>query len=90
MQHLAFQGVYKLISDGIRGNTSDFRSWEKVKKIYIALPLLSEQNEIADYLDKKCAEIEAIIADKQFQLETIEKYKKSLIYEYVTGKKEVA
>lgn len=90
LQHLAFQGVYKLISDGIRGNTSDFRSWEKVKKIYIALPLLSEQNEIADYLDKKCAEIEAIIADKQFQLETIEKYKKSLIYEYVTGKKEVA
>lgn len=54
------------------------------------VPPISEQKEIADYLDKKCAEIEAIIADKQSQLETIEKYKKSLIYEYVTGKKEVA
>lgn len=89
MQHLAFQGVYKLISDGIRGNTSDFRSWEKVKDIYIAFPLRSEQKEIADYLDKKCAEIESIITDKKIQIETIEKYKKSLIYEYVTGKKEV-
>lgn len=89
MQHLAFQGVYKLISDGIRGNTSDFRSWEKVKDIYIAFPSYAEQKEIADYLDKKCAEIEAIISDKKAQLEVIEKYKRSLIYEYVTGKKEV-
>lgn len=89
MQHLAFQGVYKLISDGIRGNTSDFRSWEKVKDIYIAFPSYAEQKEIADYLDKKCAEIESIIVDKKSQLDVIEKYKRSLIYEYVTGKKEV-
>ena len=38
MQYLAFQGVYKLISNGVRGNTSDFRSWDKVKDIYIPLP----------------------------------------------------
>ena len=53
------------------------------------VPPLDEQQEIADYLDNKCAEIEQIIADKKSQIETLENYKKSLIYEYVTGKKEV-
>ena len=53
------------------------------------VPPLSEQQEIAEYLDKKCAEIDAVIADKQSQIQTLELYKKSLIYEYVTGKKEV-
>ena len=53
------------------------------------VPPQAEQKEIADYLDKKCSEVDSIIADKKAQLETIEKYKKSLIYEYVTGKKEV-
>lgn len=53
------------------------------------LPPLDEQQEIAEYLDNKCAEIEQIIADKKSQIETLDDYKKSLIYEYVTGKKEV-
>lgn len=53
------------------------------------VPPLNEQQEIADYLDNKCAEIEQIIADKKSQIETLDGYKKSLIYEYVTGKKEV-
>ena len=56
---------------------------------YLILPPLGEQQEIADYLDNKCAEIERIIADKKTQIETLDGYKKSLIYEYVTGKKEV-
>lgn len=56
---------------------------------FIPLPPLDEQQEIADYLDNKCAEIEQIIADKKSQIETLDGYKKSLIYEYVTGKKEV-
>ena len=41
-------------------------------------------------LDEKCSEIDATIADKQKQLETLDEYKKSLIFEYVTGKKEVS
>ena len=53
------------------------------------VPPIDEQQEIADYLDNKCAEIEQIIADKKSQIETLDGYKKSLIYEYVTGKKEV-
>ena len=55
----------------------------------IPVPPLEEQREIAEYLDTKISEIDTIIADKQKQIETIEEYKKSLIFEYVTGKKEV-
>lgn len=50
---------------------------------------LSEQKVIVNYLDNKCAEIDKIISSKEEQLNTLEEYKKSLIYEYVTGKKEV-
>jgi len=90
LRHLAFQGVYKLISNGVRGNTSDFRSWDKVKDICIALPRsIQEQKDICDYLDRLCNEIDGIIAEKQSQLLALEEYKKSLIFEYVTGKKEV-
>ena len=62
---------------------------EKVKNTYIALPSLTEQQEIADFLDVKCGEIDALIAGKKEQAETLRAYKKSLIFEYVTGKKEV-
>ncbi len=60
------------------------------KKIKIPLPPISEQERIADYLDKQCAEIESIISQKQEQLLMLTDYKKSLIFEYVTGKKEIA
>lgn len=90
MQYLAFQGVYKLISNGVRGNTSDFRSWDKVKDIYIPLPeSIDEQHRICDYLDKVCVEVENAIEKKKEQLDILEDYKKTVIYEYVTGKKEV-
>lgn len=89
LQHLAFLGVYKLISNGVRGNTSDFRSWDKVANIAIPWPDYYEQKRISDYLDELCLKIESIITDKKKQLEILAEYKKSLIYEYVTGKKEV-
>lgn len=60
-----------------------------MKNILIPVPPVQEQEEIAKYLNEKCAEIDSIIEDKKAQLETIENYKKSLIYEYVTGKKKV-
>lgn len=53
------------------------------------LPSYEEQIVIASYLDSKCSEIDSLISDKQKQLETLAEYRKSLIYEYVTGKKEV-
>lgn len=90
MQHLAFQGVYKLISNGVRGNTSDFRSWDKVRDIWIAIPKTrQEQEAICDYLDRQCNAVEEVISTKKQQLEVLATYKKSLIFEYVTGKKEV-
>ena len=70
----------------------DFRLrlyWPEFKNIRICLPLLEEQREIADYIDQKSAELDALIAKKEQFLAELENYKKSLIYEYVTGKKEV-
>lgn len=62
---------------------------EELGKINQIVPPAKEQKAIADYLDKKCSEIDSIIAAKKLQLSTLEDYKKSLIYEYVTGKKKV-
>ena len=60
-----------------------------IAKTSVLLPPLKEQQQIADYLDKKCAEIDKLISIKQQKIETLTEYKKSLIYEYVTGKKQV-
>ena len=62
---------------------------EELGEISIFVPEKQEQQAIADYLDAKCAEIDQTIAQKQEQLDILADYKKSLIYEYVTGKKEV-
>lgn len=63
---------------------------DKYSNLPITAPNIHEQKELVMYLDTKCAEIDAIIVDKKAQLETLAEYKKSLIYEYVTGKKEIA
>ena len=52
-------------------------------------PPLEEQQAIADFLDKKCAEIDALISLKQSKIDALKDYKKSIIYEYITGKKEI-
>lgn len=64
-------------------------NWREMKKISIPVPPLTEQERVAEFLDAKCAEVDALIAEKQNQLATLEEYKKSVIFEYVTGKKEV-
>ena len=55
---------------------------------FLDIPI-TEQQTIADYLDKKCSEIDKLISIKQQKIESLKEYKKSIIYEYVTGKKEV-
>ena len=70
---------------GVR-KTLDF---SELGKKYFVTPSIEEQSKIVAFLDSKCKEIEAIIASKKQQLTVIDSYKKSLIYEYVTGKKEV-
>lgn len=64
-------------------------SGEGLRDINLVFPALSEQTEIANYLDAKCAEIDKLIAKKEQLVKELESYKKSLIYEVVTGKREV-
>lgn len=78
--------VFYNMGNGVRQSLN----YSEFSKLLIIVPPLPEQQAIADYLDKKCAEIDSIIADKKAQLEVLDEYKKSVIYEYVTGKKEVA
>ena len=63
---------------------------DKLSSMPIPLPPLSEQQGIASYLDDKCSEIDKLIAVKQQKIEKLKDYKKSLIYECVTGKREIA
>ena len=62
---------------------------DKLACCRLLLPSLTEQQAISDYLDKKYAEIDSLISLKQSKIEQLKEYKKSIIYEYVTGKKEV-
>ncbi len=59
------------------------------KQIHIPYPNIAEQQAIADYLDDKCADIDSLIQTKQSKIDSLKEYKKSIIYEYVTGKREV-
>lgn len=70
------------------GNTTIIHLYQnRFAKFKLALPPINEQKEIVNYLDKKCSEIEELLNSKIQQKEQMEQYKKSVIYEYVTGKK---
>lgn len=88
MRNKSLAAEFRRLSGGIREGQWDLAA-ASLENCFICIPPLSEQHVIADYLDAKCGEIAATIAEKQKQLTTLEEYKKSLIYEYVTGKKEV-
>lgn len=81
-----FVRYYKYSSTG---STIESLSQEKLGNFIFPVYDLLSQQQIVDYLDTKCSEIDALIADKKRQLDILAEYKKSLIYEYVTGKKEV-
>lgn len=72
------------------GTTFKEISAQKFGMFKLALPDFNEQKEIADYLDVKCDEINKLIELKEQKIKELEKYKRSLIFEYITGKKEVA
>lgn len=71
------------------GGVRKILNFEELKRNYIIVPPIDEQKSIANYLDKKCEEIDACIEEKKQQISVLETYKKSIIFEYVTGKKEV-
>ena len=78
--------VFYNMGNGVRQGLN----YSEFSRLMVFEPSYDEQVAIADHLDAKCAEIDDTIAQKQEQLSTLEAYKKSLIYEYVTGKKEVS
>lgn len=79
----ALQRTCNFIRDG-----QDLR-YSNFSQVPLYIPPMNEQKQIADYLDDKCLEIDTIIAEKRAQKNVLGQYKKSLIFEYVTGKKEV-
>lgn len=83
-----YKEEFKRISGGIREGQWDL-SPEGFSNTLVLLPSIEEQNEILDYILQKEMEIDSLIADKKRQRGILTEYKKSLIYEYVTGKKEV-
>ena len=88
LRSMAYGEVFTALSTGIRVRSCDLR-WNKLAELLYPLPPIDEQNNIVNYIDEQIARTNEIIADKKSQIETLDGYQKSLIYEYVTGKKEV-
>ena len=87
MQLLALKSYWMKYAVGTRKDPNI--SQDVVARMKILIPPLDEQKEITDYLDAKCAEIDRLIAKKEQLVKELESYKKSLIYEVLTGKREV-
>ena len=79
------RNYYSSLSVGTSSSMQNI-SQDQFANAIIVLPPLSEQQSIATYLDTKCSEIDSLIAIKQQKIETLKDYKKSVIYEAVTGK----
>ena len=89
MQMCYSNRIFYGLGQGVSGMGRWRLQADKFLNFSIVVPSKDEQQEIADYLDAKCAEIDNLISKKEQYISEIENYKKSLIYEYVTGKKEV-
>lgn len=77
--------VFYNMGNGVRQGLN----YSEFSKLMVIAPSREEQQEIVDYLDNKCEQIDSIIETKKEQLTVLDEYKKTIIYEYVTGKKEV-
>lgn len=92
-KYLAYLFLTDAWRSQIRCKVSGIKVFSISRKILsstsIILPDIAEQNDIVSYLDDKCAKIDCLIAIKQEKIDKLNDYKKSLIYEYVTGKREV-
>lgn len=88
LRSMAYSDVFLALATGIRVRSCDLR-WNKLSELFYPIPPLEEQEAIVDYIDSILRRTDEVIAAKKEQLSTLEAYKKSLIYEYVTGKKEV-
>lgn len=84
LQFMAISKVFKLISNGVRQNTSDFRSWDKVGAIPIMVPPLHEQQAIVDYLKDKTLKIEQYVSARERERELLDSLKQSEVANVVT------
>jgi type I restriction enzyme S subunit len=90
LRSMAKNDVLWFYANGVRIRSSDFRNFSNLGRFNILVPPKKEQDAIVEFLDDKCENIDATIIFKKSQISVLEECKKSLIYEYVTGKKEVA
>lgn len=88
LRNMAYGNVFLALSTGIRQRSCD-TNWNKLSTLPYSLPPIEEQQRIAAFLDEKCAAIDTLIEKKKQIISKLENYKKSLVYEYVTSKKEV-
>lgn len=89
LRMMAFTKVFKAISNGVRQNTSDFRSWDKAGALLIALPSIKEQEAISDILDSSLSRIDVGIEELKKQIEIMKEYRTRLISDVVTGQMDV-
>lgn len=85
---MAYNGVFLALATGIRVRSCD-TNWNKLKELPYPKPSIDEQEEIASFIDNKIQLLDELIEKKETLRIELENYKKSVIYEYVTGKKEV-
>lgn len=88
LRSMAYSDVFLALATGIRVRSCDLR-WNKLAELFYPVPPIEEQDAIVAHIDSVLQKTNDVIADKKEQLAVLEAYKKSLIYEYVTGKKEV-
>lgn len=88
IRNKAYTPEFRRLSGGVRDGQWDLSRYS-LENMIIFIPPINEQNEIVKFLDKKCALIDSLISQKIKLIDKLEEYKKSLIFEYVTGKKEV-
>ncbi len=81
--------MYKKITNGVRENTSDFRSWSKAGDINVLVPPRKEQDEIVDFLNQKCLEIDEIISTISKEIALVQELRTKTIADVVTGKVDV-
>ena len=85
LRNMAAQKIFKLISNGVRQNTSDFRSWDKLARIPIPVPPITEQRDIIAYVSDKCNKVNSLITELEGEIEYLKEYKQKLIADCVTG-----
>lgn len=86
---LLSQAFIEVVNSSTYGAKMPRANSDFINNIYVQIPPLSEQQSIANYLDQKCSEIDELISIKQQKIEKLKDYKKSLIFECVTGKRKV-